>query len=84
VANALTRWLPRADNTAFDSEIRELSGANEAEAAYGNWFNYWETARAQIFRREQSNVVDMASMQRLMRLNRFKQDPLSTQIETCQ
>ena len=36
---------------------------------------YQQAPRAKIFRREQSQVVDMASMQSLMRFNQYQTDP---------
>ena len=40
-------------NTAFDPYLRQISGADAAEAKAGPWLGYWTTARAQIFRRDQ-------------------------------
>ncbi|EDQ89404.1 uncharacterized protein MONBRDRAFT_37117 [Monosiga brevicollis MX1] len=71
-------------NVAFDQNIRELSGANQAEQLYGPWFSYWNTSRALIFAREQKNVSSLEDLKRLMRLNQFKTDPLSVQTATCE
>ncbi len=35
---------------------------------YGPWFDYNQSPRAQIFKRNQSKVVDLASMMKMMRL----------------
>ncbi|EGD77775.1 hypothetical protein PTSG_12806 [Salpingoeca rosetta] len=70
-------------NTAYDPEIRKLSGADENVELYGSWFTYNMTARARIFRRNHTHVVDMPTMQALMRYNNYKHDPLSSQMDTC-
>ena len=44
---------------------------------YGDWFTYDKTPRALIFKRDHSKVVDLESMERMMRYNDFKNDPLS-------
>ena len=41
-------------NTAFDPYLRQISGADAAEVKGGPWLGYWTTARAQLFRRDQS------------------------------
>ena len=44
---------------------------------YGDWFTYDKTPRALIFKRDHGKVVDLESMERMMRYNDFKNDPLS-------
>ena len=46
-------------------------------ANYGPYFSYENTARAKIFRRDQSSIKDMKTLYALMRYNDFKRDPLS-------
>ena len=70
-------------NVAYDAEIRTLSGADANAAAYGAWFDYERTARAQIFARDAPSITDLSSMKRVMRSCDFKHDPLSTQLNTC-
>jgi len=64
-------------NVPFFKEVFNLSGAPERVAKYGDWFTYEKTPRALIFKRDQSKVVDMASMIKLMRSNDYKHDPFS-------
>lgn len=71
-------------NVPIDATIRQLSGVDILEQTYGDWFSYSNTPRARIFRQRQGGVRDLEGMQSLMRYNDFKNDPLSTQLETCQ
>ncbi|XP_062273345.1 putative phospholipase B-like 2 [Scomber scombrus] len=64
-------------NIPYYEEIFNASGCNELVEKYGPWFSQEQNPRAQIFRRDQSAVTDVASMVRLMRYNNFKEDPLS-------
>lgn len=66
-------------NVAYDPFLREVSGANAAEAKGGPWFGYWTTARAQLFRRGAPAVDGLGAMQALMRSCNFRSDPLSHQ-----
>jgi len=70
-------------NTAYDPTIRKLSGADDNEMKFGDWFSYDHTARAQIFKRDAPGVESLDGMKRLMRSCDYKHDPLSTQLETC-
>ena len=49
---------PGPDNTAYDTKIRELSGENQNEKLFGDWFSYWKTPRAQIFARDAPKVKE--------------------------
>lgn len=51
----------------YYEEIFNASGCNELVEKYGPWFSQDQNPRAQIFRRDQSAVTDVASMVRLMR-----------------
>lgn len=70
-------------NVIFDRRLFVLSGAQELVDEYGGiggpgaYFSLLNTSRANIFRREVASVVDLASMQRVIRYNEFKTDPLS-------
>ncbi|XP_057687529.1 putative phospholipase B-like 2 isoform X2 [Corythoichthys intestinalis] len=64
-------------NIPYYEEIFNASGCNELVEKFGSWFSLDENPRAQIFKRDQKAVTDVASMMRLMRYNNFKKDPLS-------
>ena len=51
----------------FYPKIFNESGCWENVKKYGNWFTYDKSPRALIFKRDHTNVKDLASMQRLMR-----------------
>ena len=55
------------------------SGDYDAFVSGGDWFSYNLTARAQIFARNHSMVVDEPSFRSLMRYNDFQNDPIATQ-----
>jgi len=70
-------------NRPFFKETNELSmfekyanskGATKEEKEL---FTYNQCPRAKIFAREQSKVVDLASLKKVLRLNRYKTDPVS-------
>ena len=42
-----------------------------------NWMSYQLAPRAQIFRRDSSNVTDFESLKSVMRYNSYKDDPVS-------
>lgn len=48
-------------------EIFNASGCNELVEKFGPWFSLDQNPRAQIFRRNQTDVKDVDSMIRLMR-----------------
>lgn len=59
----MTVLIPgRSFETVFNA-----SGLQALVAQYGDWFSYDGSPRAQIFRRNQSLVHDVASMVQLMR-----------------
>jgi hypothetical protein len=64
-------------NVAFYKSNYDLSGYQQQEDAVGTFWSYNETCRANIFRREQPNVTDLPSMQRLMRYNHWQTDSQS-------
>jgi hypothetical protein len=65
-------------NVPMDEELFVWSGYAEAVATQGPEMNDYQTCvRAEIFRRDQGNVKDLASFQHLMRYNNFEQDPIS-------
>ncbi|XP_061134970.1 putative phospholipase B-like 2 [Syngnathus typhle] len=69
-------------NIPYYEEIFNASGCNELVKKFGPWFSLDQNPRAQIFKRDQKNITDVASMMRLMRYNNFKEDPLS-QCQDC-
>ncbi|XP_051922855.1 putative phospholipase B-like 2 [Hippocampus zosterae] len=64
-------------NIPYYEDIFNASGCNELVKKFGSWFSLDQNPRAQIFKRDQKAVTDVASMMRLMRYNNFKEDPLS-------
>ncbi len=64
-------------NLPFFQEVFELSGCAAMEKQYGNDYSWAHCPRANIFRRNESMVVDMESMKALMQYNNFRTDPLS-------
>ncbi|POI30540.1 hypothetical protein CIB84_005710 [Bambusicola thoracicus] len=69
-------------NVPYFEEIFNASGNLELVRKYGDWFTYDKNPRAQIFRRNETQVHDVDSMVRLMRSNNYLQDPLS-QCQGC-
>lgn len=63
-------------NIPFFKEIYDLSGFN-TQIDIGDFFKYAVCPRAKIFRRDQSSVVDINSMQKMMRYNNWQHDPFS-------
>lgn len=66
-------------NLPMSQFVFNISGDLAAETAGGDWFSYDRTARAQIFRRNHTDVVDEATFRALMRYNAFQTDPIATQ-----
>jgi Phospholipase B len=64
-------------NVPIFPRIYELAGGVAGAKAGGPWFTYDETSRARIFRRNQSDIVDLDTMKAVMRYDNFKEDPLS-------
>ena len=64
-------------NIPFFKSIFTMSGQDSMVKKYGSWFDYDLNPRAQIFKRNQSKVVDLATMMKLMRYNDYTHDPLS-------
>ncbi|XP_026199967.1 putative phospholipase B-like 2 [Anabas testudineus] len=64
-------------NIPYYVDIFNASGCNELVKKFGPWFSLDQNPRAQIFRRNQTDVTDVDSMVRLMRYNNFMEDPLS-------
>lgn len=79
---AQNQYIP-SYNVPMFPDVFNLSNNWPLVEQYGDWFTYNNTARANIFRRDHHKVVDLPSMQRLMRYNDFQNDPLATQGCTC-
>ncbi|XP_042871077.1 putative phospholipase B-like 2 [Penaeus japonicus] len=64
-------------NVPFYPEIFNMSGAPAMVERYGDWFTYYKTPRALIFKRDHVKVKNIRSMIKLMRYNDYQHDPLS-------
>jgi hypothetical protein len=67
-------------NAAYFKEIREQSKYDETIAAHSDMvdkIDHEKCARANIFRRDQSNIKTVEDAKYIMRYNDFKNDPLS-------
>ncbi|CUG06599.1 lysosomal endosomal membrane protein p67, putative, partial [Bodo saltans] len=64
-------------NIPYFPNIYNLSGFAELEQEYGPVFSYTKYSRPEIFKRNNTDVVDLESMRRMMRYNNWQEDPLS-------
>ena len=64
-------------NVPFFPEIYNASGFSNQPAIFGDFFSYSLCPRAKIFRRDQNTVVDVPSMQKMIRYNNWEHDPFS-------
>ncbi|CAG2181464.1 unnamed protein product, partial [Oppiella nova] len=64
-------------NVPYFQDIYQLSGNEDLFRKFGPYYSYNSTARALIFKREESKVTDLKTLYSLMRYNDFKKDPLS-------
>ena len=65
-------------NIPLDSEIYSRLGYPEAVEKQGSAMtSYQLCVRAQIFRRDQTKVTDLASFQRILQYNDYEHDPIS-------
>lgn len=69
-------------NLPYFPEVFNITGFEQLEQQFGSFFSYTNYARATIFRERQSAVVDLPSMQWLMRYNDWQNDSLSA-IPNC-
>nr|AGN32925.1 lysosomal/endosomal membrane protein p67 [Trypanosoma rangeli] len=69
-------------NIPYFENVYNISGYPDMVAKYGEFFSHTQTARAQIFKREHSGVVDLEGMKRLVRYNNYKEDEFS-RIQNC-
>jgi hypothetical protein len=53
-------------------------------ATHGQWFDFDGHPRAKIFARDAPKVQSIVDLRRLMRSNDFQNDPLSSQLESCE
>jgi hypothetical protein len=72
-------WPAIYNLSGYASMIEKHVRNPRAPGALGDLagISYQLAPRAQIFRRDQGNVVDMPSMQAIMRYNNYKNDPYS-------
>eukprot|EP01118_Nematostelium_gracile_P000397 TRINITY_DN1042_c0_g1_i1.p1 TRINITY_DN1042_c0_g1~~TRINITY_DN1042_c0_g1_i1.p1 ORF type:complete len:522 (+),score=135.38 TRINITY_DN1042_c0_g1_i1:111-1676(+) len=64
-------------NIPYFESIYNMSGYPAMYEKFGNEWSYESCPRANIFRRNETNVVNVKSMQNLMRYNNWQNDPLS-------
>lgn len=64
-------------NIPFYETIYNLSGYTQMYQKFGNQFSYSQCPRANIFRRNQTNINSIEDVQSLMRFNQYQTDPLS-------
>lgn len=67
----------KAGYPGFVARLRER-GPEYVNAV--NWMSYQLAPRAQIFRRDSSNVTDFESLKSVMRYNSYKDDPVSAAV----
>jgi hypothetical protein len=77
-----TPWIDRHQywasyNIPYFEKIFIASGYADMEKKFGNVFSWVHCPRSQIFKRNSSLVLDMPSMQSLLRYNNYLHDPLS-------
>nr|XP_033791098.1 phospholipase B-like 1 [Geotrypetes seraphini] len=73
--NILRKGYWPSYNIPFHETIYNISGYPEVLKYVGNLLSYDLAPRANIFRRDQANVVDMESLKYIMRYNNYKADP---------
>ena len=56
-------------NIPFYENIYNMSGYPEMKELHGQQLSYQLASRAEIFRRDQSSVVDLESYKRILRFN---------------
>ncbi|EKF38636.1 lysosomal/endosomal membrane protein p67, putative,lysosomal membrane glycoprotein, putative [Trypanosoma cruzi marinkellei] len=68
-------------NIPYFENVYNISGYLTKEE-FGDYFSYTKCPRAKIFERNQSGVVSLETMKRLIRYNNYKEDKLSL-IQNC-
>lgn len=69
-------------NTPYFKNVYDVSGFAAEYHEWGSLFSYTQYARPEMFLRNNSDVVDLQSVQRIMRYNNWQSDPLSA-IPNC-
>lgn len=64
-------------NIPYEQDIFDMSGYPAMVEKYGDSYTYDNCSRANIFRRNATDVVDLPSVRALLRYNNFQHDPLS-------
>jgi len=77
VTNILNYGYWPSYNVPFFPEIFQAAGYATLPLNSSDKFNYQHCARANIFRRDQSEVSSVSELKKLMRSNNYKSDPLS-------
>jgi len=76
VTNQLEQGFWPSYNVPYHKDIYVMSGYGDVDAKAGHtlYTEYQQAPRAKIFRRDQGNVKDMATMQYMMRYNQYQTD----------
>jgi len=77
VTDQLERGYWASYNVPYFPKIYNQSGYPDFVVKYGNDFSYQMAARAQIFRRDQGKVTDLATFKEVLRYNDYLHDPIS-------
>nr|XP_027205368.1 putative phospholipase B-like 2 [Dermatophagoides pteronyssinus] len=82
IANDMTEILLKQTywpsyNVPYFKDIYNISNTNEMFRKFGEHYSYDKCGRAQIFKRDHNNVLNLKTMYHLMRYNNFYNDPLS-------
>jgi len=75
LTNELERGYFPSYNVPYFKKVYDLSGYPEVVSKFGNNYSYQLAPRAKIFRRDQGNVIDLASFQQLLRSNNYETHP---------
>jgi hypothetical protein len=77
VTHELERGYFPSYNVPYWELIYNLSGYPAVVKQHGPDYSYQLAPRAKIFRRDQTSVVDLASLKHIMRYNEYETDPYS-------
>lgn len=78
--NQMSYWA--SYNIPYFPSVFNVSENLEQQLEFGNFYSYTNYSRAEIFRRNESDVKDLESMKAMMRYNNYEHDPYSL-ISNC-